>query len=405
MTQYYIAASGGSDSNPGTVFQPWASWSHSQIVLGPGDSLIFLPGNYSLSDSLNYATSVSGTAENIITYASSINYGAILTQSGGVDGIFFIQNPYIRITGFEMTAPNSVGGGVNPFETHHVKVDNCLIHDCGGGGIGGIFSDYITVEDNIVFNCCKAATNQTSGISLYACKAFDSAPGYHNQILNNLSYSNFDPWDGVNPTTDGEGIIIDSNDLYSYIGATLIQGNICFNNGGRGLEVFNSSYVTSNQNICWGNSQDSHQANQGDIVCQVQKKSFNTFTNNIGRSSGAAGNSGLGAGGTESAFPACVTASVWTGNNLSSDGGQQAKISGSEGFSWDPSNVIGVNPNLSNPQRLTGYISYAEALVDFSPAVGPVLPGPSYSLTELTALLPPRNFVATLPPRNLIARL
>lgn len=401
---YYIAASGGSDSNPGTVLQPWATWNHSQQILQPGDTLNFLPGNYVVTG-YDFSTSISGTAVNYITYAGATNYASLISQTGTFGHGVLVNNPYIRVTGFEITGPISVGAGIFPLSTHHVKQDNNLIHDFGGGGCGGVFSDYLTVEDNIVFNCSKVAANQTSGISLYACKAFDSASGYHNKILNNLSFSNSNPWDGVHSTTDGEGIIIDSNDMYSYTGATLIQGNICFNNGGRGIEIFNSSYVTSNQNICWGNSQDPHQANQGDIVCQVEKTSYNTFTNNIGRSSGAAGNSGLGAGGTESAYPTCITGSVWLYNDLSSDESQQALISGSTGFSWDPSNVIGTNPNLANPQRLTSYISYAQALLDFSPGSSPLGPGPSYALTELIAVLSGRNFTAVLPPRNFVARL
>ena len=59
--------------------------------------------------------------------------------------------------------------------------------------------------------------------------------------------------------SDGEGIIIDTNTdtggVGAYTGRTVVQNNLCFNNGSGGVYITRSSHCDVNFNTCWQNQQ------------------------------------------------------------------------------------------------------------------------------------------------------
>jgi parallel beta-helix repeat protein len=61
---------------------------------------------------------------------------------------------------------------------------------------------------------------------------------------------------GINTHTDGNGIIFDDWGLVSYAYAGLIESNIVFNNGGRGIEVNSPQNVTVANNVAFDNARD-----------------------------------------------------------------------------------------------------------------------------------------------------
>src|SRR5581483_1870720 len=86
-----------------------------------------------------------------------------------------------------------------------------------------------------------------SGIDIYELKNYDTAGGYHNYIQGNVVYNNASkvPLAGKTYTTDGNGIIIDDSRHTQntslgapYTGHTLIENNVSFSNGGRGIHVY-----------------------------------------------------------------------------------------------------------------------------------------------------------------------
>src|SRR5207237_4035106 len=110
------------------------------------------------------------------------------------------------------------------------------IHGCGGGGIGAVHADYITVEDNLVYNNAWYSVFGTSGISFYQFKNYDYATGYHNFVRRNRCFNNNSlvPWFKTCEINDGNGIIIDDfrnrqngSKLGRYSSRTLIENNIC----------------------------------------------------------------------------------------------------------------------------------------------------------------------------------
>jgi len=97
--------------------------------------------------------------------------------------------------------------------------------------------------------------------------AFDENPGYHNVFRGNICYDNelkvstqINSGGNGKALTDGNGIIIDSlqasrlnplkphyedrgGPLKPYFGRTLIENNLIYDNGGRGIHVFRSDNV------------------------------------------------------------------------------------------------------------------------------------------------------------------
>jgi parallel beta-helix repeat protein len=154
----------------------------------------------------------------------------------------------------------SVSGSSNP---HHVEIRGCTVHDFPGGGIGGGECDYITFADNIVYNNCWFGMWGTSGISIFGPNNLDNTTGYKIKIIGNISYNNKPqvPYTSSSSSklSDGSGIIIDANNgtqgKVVYTGRTLVENNICYNNGGGGIHIFQAHRVDVINNTTFENEQ------------------------------------------------------------------------------------------------------------------------------------------------------
>ncbi len=197
---------------------------------------------------------------------------------------------YIEISGFELewvkgdpsvATQNGVtvhGVGIAPmYASHHLRFLNNVIHGYGTGGICSLDCDYVYVEGNVIYDTAKTSPYGGSAISL--CRAFnsDDKPGYHNIVRRNVCYDNElrvstqESSGGNNKAlTDGNGIIIDvfkrsranplkphgedkDGPLLPYRGRTLVENNLIYNNGGRGIHVFRSEKVDVINNTCYEN--------------------------------------------------------------------------------------------------------------------------------------------------------
>ena len=107
-----------------------------------------------------------------------------------------------------------------------------------------------------------------SGISIYEARAVsDGAAGFHNVVRNNVSYANLITLSCNKCHTDGNGIIMDDfqntqtstswkNRTYPY--ASLVENNLVFGNGGKGIQVFVSDNITLRHNTAYYNNQDTN---------------------------------------------------------------------------------------------------------------------------------------------------
>ncbi len=214
---------------------------------------------------------IHGTAEDPTVIAAINRWGAKITLSGAPqwgNTLVAMNCSYLEIDGLEVYgADPNLGTGIQASdESHHVTIRNCFVHDCGCNGISARGSDYITVEKNILRDNAKRSEWNCSGISFLLAKEFDQEPDYHMVIRQNIAFENecrlpFAPG-GFDTPTDGNGIILDLfNNPYSddegqtggYKSSTLIENNLSFNNGGRGIHIFSSDYVTIRNNTCWHN--------------------------------------------------------------------------------------------------------------------------------------------------------
>ncbi|MDU0206357.1 right-handed parallel beta-helix repeat-containing protein [Paenibacillus sp. MAH-36] len=110
---------------------------------------------------------------------------------------------------------------------HHIIVKNNIVHDVPGGGISASDADYLTIENNTVYNNSWYTLYATSGISILTPKNTDSyITSYRNIIRNNRVYNNktLDKWEKTQDYSDGNGIIIDSTkNAPAYIGKTVTK--------------------------------------------------------------------------------------------------------------------------------------------------------------------------------------
>ena len=262
---YYVSPI-GSDANPGTQAQPWKTIQFAVDSVLPGDVILVEDGVYEGPVIMTR----SGEPDAYITLKSINAWGAkieVFDGYGDQDGIKAAAN-YLTIDGFELYDPSPQeghhGNGITVYNNHHVNILNNKIHDFGGSGIQGAHFDHLLIENNIVYNNAKYNPNQTSGISLYQAIAVDDAPGYHAIVRNNRSYGNINliPTN-AGQTYDGNGILID--DFWNSTGdqtniifphRTLIENNLCYNNGGKGIQVYKSNYVDVFNNTAYHNNQD-----------------------------------------------------------------------------------------------------------------------------------------------------
>lgn len=106
INTYYLATN-GSDSNPGSSSQPWATFGKAWTVLAPGDTLIVKSGRY--YSSIN--PPISGAPGSPITIKSEVDGGAVIDGGGTRVGISIYTTP-----------PNTI---------HHIVVEGFRVENCG----------------------------------------------------------------------------------------------------------------------------------------------------------------------------------------------------------------------------------------------------------------------------------
>ena len=169
----------------------------------------------------------------------------------------------------------SVLGRFETHKTHHVRIADNLIEQCNGGGISCIEADYVQIENNTVRNNCWWMIYAGSGISLLDVFNFDTADNVYKMLIRNNTVSGnrcFIAWRQIKKISDGNGIIIDTNYVPAknqvYLGRTLVQSNLSFNNGGSGIHAYKSHQVDIINNTAYLNGA-SPELNWGQIFAQV----------------------------------------------------------------------------------------------------------------------------------------
>ena len=305
---YYVSAPtnqpAGSDGNPGTLARPFATIQKAADLVLPGDSVIVRGGTYSSPCTACNLVEINrpGAPGRWIVF---INYpgerplvkftewGGMLVRAGAayieINGFRVqggaagqtvaaaqVQNSSCDANGTIRPGPfearfngngiNADGRGFSPTRglPHHLRFVNNEVFECGGGGMGAGQADYVTIENNLIYNNSFHTIFGTSGISIYQSWDYDRAPGYHTVVRNNRCFGNrlFVNVYTACDITDGNGIIIDDNrntqnnsTLGPYQSRTLVANNVCVNNGGSGIHAYSSDHVDIVNNTAYFNSQ------------------------------------------------------------------------------------------------------------------------------------------------------
>lgn len=232
MTVYYVSPT-GSDTQAGTVGQPFGSLQHAHDIAQPGDEIQLRGGTYRLTRGVQLTRD--GTSTQPITIRNYPGEVPVLDGSGvsatGAAGYVLDLSgvAYNRISGLQIT--NGAEGGVMIRNNSHDNVIQGL--DVSRNG--------------------RLSEWEGKGFSL-----FDTS--YNNQLLNNDSHDNRDLHgdnaDGFQISTTGTG--------------NVLRGNRAYNNSDDGFDLFNvqngtaSAPVTLDGNWAWGNGTINGQRTGGD---------------------------------------------------------------------------------------------------------------------------------------------
>jgi parallel beta-helix repeat protein len=335
------------ETGKGTPTNPFrSSWYFNHVLL-PGDTLHVMPGTYP-----GLFLSASGSAGGgMVRYVGDpTSRPKIYVTSGNAIEVASGAH-YIYISGFETQSTALNKNGVfleTATPVHHIVIDNIYAHDNSCAGISAIHADYLQVTNSVVANNAITSSLDCSGIDVYQLTNVDTAPGFHNVISGNIAYGNRNtvPASGMPSVTDGNGIILDDFDhtqngygsiAPAYTGATLVQNNITFNNGGRGIHVYFSNNVLVRNNTVYGNETSPAFSVPGFAEIQAIRASNVQIYNNV-----------IYVGvPTHYALWSADSSNVTADYNIYY-GGLAAWIQNSPTVTWGPHNVF-ANPMLKNP--------------------------------------------------------
>lgn len=312
---WYVAGAGDDTHNGTTAASAFRTLKKAETHVQPGDTVLIGDGTYTdadiKGDSAVVTLSVSGKPGAWITWKAlpgqhpvirPIGWNGIsitasyqvldgLTVIGNNDAITLLDalkdsqapapNPHFNTNGIcvegRKSAPNA--------KPHHTIIRNCTVGKCSGGGIAGLETDYLTVENCKVYENAWYARYGCSGISTLDNWAFDDAPGYHNLFVHNVVWNNkgLVPWGAIGKLSDGNGIILDVTDLDpqkpsnpngdlaatapaaapapvkpvrpEWTGRSLVAYNLCAYNGGSGIHTFRTRHVDIINNTTYWNGQ------------------------------------------------------------------------------------------------------------------------------------------------------
>ncbi|QHG16710.1 right-handed parallel beta-helix repeat-containing protein [Nostoc sp. ATCC 53789] len=300
---YYVSGT-GNDTNSGlSNSSPFRTIQKAANRTNPGDTVLIMNGVYRNASPNGQVVSItrSGKANAWIKFKAYPGHRPKIKHNGWNGILIHSGASYIEINGLEVIGNNDnvtldyamsqKTNKLNPLtngncinvdgrksgHTHHIRIVNNKVHKCGGAGISTIESDYVTINNNVVFDNAWYSVYGCSGISMLSNWNFDKNRGYKMFVTNNKTYNNrmFIPWIAVGKITDGNGIIIDTSrnnqnnsKLGVYKGRTLVKNNLTFNNGGSGIHTFLSDHVDIVNNTAVLNNQ-SPEIKDGQIFANV----------------------------------------------------------------------------------------------------------------------------------------
>jgi hypothetical protein len=283
---YYVKPSGNDGNSGNDTVHALGTIRKAADLAGPGDTIFVMNGTYANAGAGSIVNlSKSGTLGAWIVFIAYPGHHPILSFNGW-GAIAGKSVSYIEINGLEIYgnrdnitleyakshggSGESSGDGISfdgrneTQKPHHIRILNCTVAKCCGGGISFIQCDYVTIDNNRVYGNAWYSQWANSGISTYQNWRCDESIEYKMFVTRNVCYDNRSlvNWVATSALSDGNGIIIDdsknsqnNSTLGAYTGRTLVANNISFNNGGSGIHAFSSEHVDIVNNTTYCNGQ------------------------------------------------------------------------------------------------------------------------------------------------------
>jgi hypothetical protein len=273
------ASATGNDSNSGTSPSAPKTFVGAAFATQPGSVVCLLGGTYQMTDTFYPPTS--GTPSAWIVYENygngDVNFtwvaGAIAQPMFKFGNGSFPSNPsYLEFRGLKLDGQGKALDGFFCDGAHHLRLIGNTINNTGGSGVGAVQCDYLTSDHNFI-NHNGYLYGWTSAISYDTTPWFDSYPGFHNVISNNIIAGEYD---GSSSHTDGNGIILDRG---GNTPSSLIINNVVYGNGGRCIQANGVTSFWIVNNTCYRNNLDTSLGNAGSFTSQNSSNGY--FVNNI----------------------------------------------------------------------------------------------------------------------------
>ena len=300
---FYVSPNGNDASN-GSINQPFRTIQRGIDATNGsgGDEVIIMDGTYNIGQQETGVYFRRGTASNPTIIRAQNRWGAIIVGDAQFQ-LFTIQDSdHVIIDGLQVRPQNAANpsfpdvSGIRSERTNHLTVRNCLVRDMACNGIAMTRSDYSILENKVLHDNYKVSQLNCSGISIFQPVALDQNAGFHIIIRGNVCYGNEITKNfagngfNFNQPTDGNGIILDdfeNNQLNSPFGnyepLTLVENNLCFDNGGSGIKVFDSGNAMIRHNTCYQNLRvlKDFAFEEGEIGIKGTESTQLTVANNI----------------------------------------------------------------------------------------------------------------------------
>jgi len=257
-TTYYVATN-GSDNNPGTQAQPWATLQHAGDTMVAGDTTIVANGTYAGFREIETKSGTSGAP--ITMKAQNISGATLNTVPAGNkhNGVLELEGgwntptspiSYWVIDGFVVDGQN-VARAIDTRITSHLTVQNCTAMNSKASSssvataLYASFCDAPLIQNNIAHNGTEHGC--------YTCNSADNGTVRCNTWYSNTSlghHMNGDKSMGGagNITGDGQmtGWLMERNTSYSNgssgydadgVSSSTWKNNLAYNNIGKGLQM------------------------------------------------------------------------------------------------------------------------------------------------------------------------
>jgi parallel beta-helix repeat protein len=289
---FWVATNGNDLTGDGSIDRPWATingalWRD----LRAGDTVVVRPGTYTETlwiDKGGWNDGPGGLPDGQLTFRSEIPGQALIRPTEGAYSTVMVRADNVTIEGFDIVG--GTGHGIDVESAAYTLIRNNIVHDSGGSGIQFNFSEFMVIEGNTTFG--NAGTNgwHTSGISVYQNRNITGDTdtlGFRTIVRDNISYNNITLPVVPGDHTDGNGIIIDdfqstqTAGFPNYTFPTLVENNLAFGNGSKGIQVTWSDFVTVRGNTVAFNNVDDLNLGTWRGELSNQQSSDNTWIDNI----------------------------------------------------------------------------------------------------------------------------